>query len=157
RRRGVIGASPALHADGFQHEDAPLKGRAFGGADAAHLATVWRDFCRRLGEAGMSRFSAEWLAIRERHDLAARNPSVLDAVVDSLRSRSAVRVLDLACGSGSTVRALHTRFPSRQHWDLVDNDPDLLTIARDGAADKGITLNTVRLDLNRDVERALDA
>ncbi len=104
----------------------------------------------------MSGFSAEWLALRERYDLAARNPNVLDAVAASLKALPSVRVVDLACGSGSTMRALHTHFPARQHWDLVDNDPDLLAVARDGDPAKGITLNTVRLDLNRDLDAALD-
>jgi SAM-dependent methyltransferase len=104
----------------------------------------------------MSRFPAEWLALRERHDVAARNPGILDAVTLSLNARPSVRVLDLACGSGSTVRTLHSRFPTQQHWDLVDNDPDLLALARNAARENGITLNTVRLDLDRDLETALD-
>jgi hypothetical protein len=105
----------------------------------------------------MSGFSAEWLALRERYDLAARNPNVLDAVTASLKALPSVHVVDLACGSGSTMRALHTRLPARQHWDLIDNDPELLTVARNGNPDKGITLKTVRLDLNRDLDAALDA
>jgi SAM-dependent methyltransferase len=105
----------------------------------------------------MSRFAAEWLALRERHDLAARNPNVLDAVVTAVKSHSPVRVLDLACGSGSTLRALQSRFPARQHWHLIDNDADLLTLAGNGEPNEGITLNPVRLDLDRDLETALDA
>ena len=105
----------------------------------------------------MSRFSTAWLTLRERYDLAARNPDVLDAVKASLKSLASVHVLDLACGSGSTMRALHTHFPTRQHWDLVDHDPDLLILARDGNPDKGITLNTVRLDLNHNLDAAIGA
>jgi SAM-dependent methyltransferase len=104
----------------------------------------------------MSRFPAEWLALRERFDAAARNPSVIDAVTLSLAARPSVRVLDLACGAGSTVRTLHSRLPVRQHWDLVDNDPDLLALARNAIREDEITLNTVRLDLNRDLETVLD-
>jgi SAM-dependent methyltransferase len=103
----------------------------------------------------VSRFTAEWLTLRERYDLAARNPDVLDAVAASFKSHPALRVRDLACGSGSTLRALHGRFPGRQHWDLVDNDPDLLALARSGKVGKNVVLSAVRLDLNRDLEAAL--
>ena len=54
----------------------------------------------------MSGFSAEWLALRESHDLRARNPIVLDAVAVSFKPLDAISVVDLACGAGSTVRAL---------------------------------------------------
>jgi SAM-dependent methyltransferase len=104
----------------------------------------------------VSRFSAEWLTLRERYDLAARNPDVLDAVNASLKSVTSVHVLDLGCGSGSTMRALHQHFPARQHWDLVDNDADLLRLARDAIPDKGVTLTTVQLDLNRDLDMAFE-
>jgi SAM-dependent methyltransferase len=103
----------------------------------------------------MSRFAAEWLALRERYDLAARNPNVLDAVTASFKSSPSVHVVDLACGSGSTLRALHSRLPARQHWDLVDNDPDLLALARNRNLDKDVALNTVPVDLSRSFETAL--
>jgi hypothetical protein len=103
----------------------------------------------------MSRFAANWLALRERYDLAARNLNVLAAVAASLKFRPSVHVVDLACGSGSTVRALHTCLPARQHWDLVDNDRDLLALARNHNLDKGVTLNAVSLDLSRNFETAL--
>jgi len=103
----------------------------------------------------MSRFAAEWLALRERYDLAARNPNVLDAVTASLKSAASVHVVDLACGSGSTLRALHPHLPARQHWDLVDNDPQLLVLARNRNLDKDVILNTIPLDLSRSFEAAL--
>ena len=80
----------------------------------------------------MSGFTAEWLALRERYDLAARNPSVLGAVMSSLKSVGSVHVVDLACGSGSTFRALRAHLPPRQHWELVDNDPEVLALRRAG-------------------------
>jgi hypothetical protein len=103
----------------------------------------------------MSRFAAEWLALRERYDLAARNADVLDAVAASLKSAASAHVVDLACGSGSTFRALHPHLSAQQHWDLVDNDPDLLTLACSRNLAKGITLNAVPLDLGRNFEAAL--
>ena len=74
----------------------------------------------------MSGFSADWLTLREPFDMRARNPSVLDAVADSLAAYPSVRIVDLACGTGSTLRALSARLPARQNWKLVDNDLGLL-------------------------------
>ena len=97
---------------------------------AARTLPTWQqsgsDLCRRAGQARMSGFSAEWLALRESHDLRARNPIVLDAVAARFKSHDAISVVDLACGAGSTVRALSSHLPARQHWDLVDNDQRLL-------------------------------
>lgn len=102
----------------------------------------------------MSGFTAEWLALRERYDLAARNSNVLGAVTASLKSRSSY-IVDLACGSGSTVRALHAQLTAPQHWDLVDNDPGLLTLACNQDLDQDVTLKAVPLDLSRNFEAAL--
>jgi hypothetical protein len=102
----------------------------------------------------MSGFTAEWLSLREPHDLAARNSKVLDAVTASVKS-SPLHVVDLACGTGSTVRAVHRHLPTPQHWDLVDHDPGLLALACNQALDGAATLSAVPLDLNRDVEAAL--
>jgi hypothetical protein len=102
----------------------------------------------------MSGFTAEWLSLREPYDLAARNSTVLGAVTASLKSRP-LHVVDLACGSGSTVRALHTKFPAPQRWDLVDNDPDLLALACNQDLARDVTLNAVPFDLSRDFEAAL--
>lgn len=105
----------------------------------------------------MSGFSAEWLALRESHDLRARNPAVLAAVADRFRSHDAVNVVDLACGTGSTVRALGSHLPARQHWDLVDNDRHLLALACGGNARADVRLNAVPFDLGRNFEAVLDS
>ena len=104
----------------------------------------------------MSGFSADWLALREPHDLRARNPVVLNAVVASLAGNTAIRIVDLACGTGSTLRALAPRFSVAQNWRLADNDLSLLARASAMARPAGVTLTTVPLDLNRDLEAALD-
>jgi SAM-dependent methyltransferase len=104
----------------------------------------------------MSGFSADWLTLREPYDLRARNPSVLDAVAAFLEPLSSVRVVDLACGTGSTLRALGPHLPARQNWKLIDNDLGLLARAEATPLARHATLNAVPLDLNRDLEAALD-
>src|SRR4051812_15327966 len=102
----------------------------------------------------MSGFTADWLSLREPYDLAARNSKVLGAVTASVKS-GPLHVVDLACGSGSTVRALHRHLPTPQHWDLVDHDPGLLALACSQVLDSNITLKAISLDLSRDFEAAL--
>jgi hypothetical protein len=104
----------------------------------------------------MSGFSADWLTLREPYDLRARNISVLDAVTAFLEPRSSVQVVDLACGTGSTMRALGPRLPARQNWKLIDNDPDLLACATAKPPIKDAAITAVALDLNRDLEAAFD-
>jgi hypothetical protein len=102
----------------------------------------------------MSSFSAEWLALREPYDRRSRSPAVLDAVLSALDPTS-VRIVDLACGTGSTYRALSPRLASRQNWRLVDSNLSLL--ARTPASSPPrIVITTVPTDLNRDLEGALD-
>ncbi len=103
----------------------------------------------------MSGFSAEWLALREPYDARARNPAVLDAVAASLAGRPSITIADLACGTGSTLRMLAPRLSGVQNWRLADNDLGLLARAT-AMAPRGIHVATVPLDLNRDLEAALD-
>lgn len=104
----------------------------------------------------MSGFSAEWLALRESYDRTARNTSVLDAVRRHFAGQSAISVVDLACGTGSTVRALGHYLPPRQSWLLVDNDLSLLarTSTLSQPPNRSVTARPV--DLARDLELALD-
>lgn len=104
----------------------------------------------------MSGFSADWLALREPYDVRARNPAVLDAVTAALAPRDSLRIVDLACGTGSTVRALGPRLPARQHWTLIDNDRDLLARAASMRLGDGVTVTTIPLDLDRELVDALN-
>lgn len=104
----------------------------------------------------MSGFSAEWLARREPHDTRARNPAVLDTVVGSLTSLKAVRLVDLACGTGSTLRALAPRLRAQQHWRLIDREPDFLARAAASGAALTVGAETIRGDLNTELATALD-
>ncbi|QGM46406.1 class I SAM-dependent methyltransferase [Methylocystis heyeri] len=83
----------------------------------------------------MSGFSAEWLALREAADHAARNRRLEALVEAAFATRPAVSILDLACGAGSNLRALALRLPYRQHWRLIDHDEALLAVARTALSD----------------------
>ena len=74
----------------------------------------------------MGDFSAEWLALREPADVAARSGPLTDRIVARLQERKPLRVLDLATGTGSNIRFLAPRLPSPQEWSVVDRDRELL-------------------------------
>jgi hypothetical protein len=98
----------------------------------------------------MGGFSADWLALREPYDRAARNGVVLDAVAAAFADASTVTVTDLGCGTGATMRAVAPCLPARQSWRLVDNDQDLLKKALQGSADgvsAGARVTAVAADL----------
>jgi SAM-dependent methyltransferase len=104
----------------------------------------------------MSGFSADWLTLREPYDTAARNGDVLAAVVTAMSRQSSIRVADLACGTGSTLRAIAPQLAARQHWRLADNDLGLLGKAAATALPVGCAVTPMPVDLARDLEAALD-
>jgi hypothetical protein len=103
----------------------------------------------------VSLFSADWLDRREPHDQRARNPAVLAAVAAAFTEDASVSTVDLACGTGATVRALAGALPMHQHWRLVDNDLGLLARAK-AAAPPESRVNVMAIDLVRDLEASLD-
>jgi hypothetical protein len=82
-------------------------------------------------------FSADWLALREPADHAARSAPLTRALLDALPHDAPWRVLDLAAGTGSNLRyvtdaafrrprpAADAARPAHA-WLLVDHDPALL-------------------------------
>ena len=111
----------------------------------------------RAGRSRMSGFSAEWLALREPYDLAARNAAVLDAVADAFldRARRSRSSISPAAPARRCV-PIGPHLPPRQSWRLVDNDLGLL---REGlGAGKSAACDVVAkpVDLVRDLELALD-
>jgi hypothetical protein len=101
-------------------------------------------------------FSARWLALREPYDRRARNAAVLNAVALAFREQSSIAVVDLACGTGATLRAIAPHLPMRQNWRLVDNDLGLLAQAAALAQPPNVTVAARTVDLARDLEFALD-
>jgi hypothetical protein len=104
----------------------------------------------------VSGFSAGWLALREPYDLRARSPTVLDAVVTSLKQNLPLRIVDLASGTGSTFRAVSPRLPTPQIWKLIDKDVGLLERALATPRARQVVMTAVPLDIGRDLEMALD-
>lgn len=82
----------------------------------------------------MSGFDADWLALREPADRAARDDGLLVRLAAALEGRSWIDIVDLGSGSGANLRALAPRLPGPQSWRLVDNDAALLEIALASAA-----------------------
>lgn len=77
----------------------------------------------------MSRFAADWLALREPADHAALNAALRARLVAQFDPRATIRVVDLGSGRGSNMRALAPAMPMPQDWVLVDNDGGLLVEA----------------------------
>ena len=73
----------------------------------------------------MGNFSANWLALREPADHAARSLDLTRATVAAIGSEPSPQILDLASGTGSNLRYLLPHLPAAG-WLLVDHDADLL-------------------------------
>jgi SAM-dependent methyltransferase len=101
-------------------------------------------------------FSADWLALREPYDLRARNREVLAKLKAAFSGSPDLAVVDLACGTGSTLRAVSPHLPTRQNWRLVDNDLSLLARAASEAASPNLGVATTPIDIAHDLEAALD-
>jgi SAM-dependent methyltransferase len=78
----------------------------------------------------MTRFSTEWLDLREAADRRARNSDIANAVAARFALRDEIHVLDLGSGTASNLRAAAPLLPNRQFWTLVDRDPALLEAAK---------------------------
>ena len=85
-----------------------------------------------MSDAAITGFSANWLRRREPFDLAARSQSLAIGLRTALgqQAPSALRIVDLASGSGANFRALAPLLEADQEWRLVDHDPLLLAAQR---------------------------
>ena len=88
----------------------------------------------------MKGFSAEWLAIRESADAAARSKSLTSFIAAWARRG---RALDLGGGTGSNVRYLEPKLSPDLRWTIVDNDAALLARAPSAIAACLADLNAV--------------
>jgi hypothetical protein len=100
------------------------------------------------------RVSAEWLALREPADAAARAPDLAEHLGRVLPATGPRVIHDLGGGSGAMGRWLAPLLPGTQHWVVHDRDADLLELAAadppgpaaDGAA---VTVECKRSDITR--------
>jgi hypothetical protein len=90
----------------------------------------------------MSGFSAEWLALREPADRAARNSTPLPEI-----AADPIQIVDLGAGTGSNLRYLGPRLRAAQHWTLADRDVDLLAGITLPHISRLLSVNTLTLDL----------
>jgi hypothetical protein len=83
----------------------------------------------------MSGFAPDWLRLREAVDHHSRNTELLAGLKRHFESCPEVRVVDLGAGLGSNLRGTYSALPRRQHWLLIDDDPQLLSAAIETIAD----------------------
>jgi hypothetical protein len=74
----------------------------------------------------VSGFTADWLALREPADHAARSDELSRAAA---RADRILEIVDLGSGTGANLRYLAPRLAGRQRWHLVDDDAMLLEAA----------------------------
>jgi hypothetical protein len=77
----------------------------------------------------LSSFSAEWLALREPFDAAARPRELVAELRVRLAHRTPLEIVDLGAGAGSNLRYLAPLLGGEQRWRLVDHDGALLEAA----------------------------
>ncbi|HMJ81981.1 MAG TPA: hypothetical protein VK504_02370 [Vicinamibacterales bacterium] len=69
---------------------------------------------------------ADWLALREPFDAAARSATLARAVSEALTGDLPLRIVDLGTGRGSNVRFLTGYLSLPQEWLLLDEDAAVL-------------------------------
>ena len=74
----------------------------------------------------MDKTLSEWLYLRESTDARSRSIALTKSVASKLPSDKPVHILDLATGTGSNIRHLIERLPTRQQWLVTDKDQQLL-------------------------------
>ncbi|QIT56720.1 class I SAM-dependent methyltransferase [Aquisalimonas sp. 2447] len=93
-----------------------------------------------------TRFSDDWLHLRERADQEARAAALLPPLTDWLGDRR-IHVADLGAGTGANLRYLAQVLPAPQEWTLLDQDRALMAEATPPRS--GISVQCYHVDLTR--------
>jgi hypothetical protein len=101
-------------------------------------------------------FSADWLALREPYDAAARSSALLDRLTKWRRGRDALRMVDLGAGTGSNLRCAAPALGGGQDWTLAELDPKLVAAGQERLATTLVGWRYRQLDLARDLELLAD-
>jgi hypothetical protein len=106
----------------------------------------------------VSSFSAEWLALREPFDIAARDDEVANRFLAQVALEAQVGpIVDLGAGTGSNIsrlRSLAAKLGHQLSWRHVDNDDDLLVLARQRFSGDG-AVAIAQLDIALALDAAL--
>lgn len=89
-------------------------------------------------------FPIAWLDLREPADHASRNPVLRSAAAALVESGGLI--VDLGCGTGSTVRALQPHLAPSVRWRLVDHDAVVLREAGRRTAAETVLCELARED-----------
>lgn len=98
----------------------------------------------------MAHSLADWLALREPFDAAARSVGLTRAIADALPRDRSLNIVDLGTGRGSNVRYLSPHLPQPQQWLLVDQDAALLAEVPGATArvvDSRCVIDTTQMNL----------
>ncbi len=79
-------------------------------------------------------FAADWLALREPFDAAARNRDLALRFATALGDGPIKKLIDLGAGTGANFRYLAPLIDGDQQWLLIDNDSLLLSAQIDAIA-----------------------
>ena len=101
----------------------------------------------------MTGFAADWLALREPYDAAARDRALLKALAEWAQDRPRLQVVDLGAGTGSARRALAGMLPADAGWTLIEHDP-LLVAAGEKIHPSDRRVRYRQVDLNADLDAA---
>lgn len=100
--------------------------------------------------AAPARAGADWLALREPADAAARSTELVDVLLPTLPAGGVVVVHDLGAGTGAMMRWLAPRLPGPQRWVLHDRDVELLDrVTGEGGSPGVVSLETRHGDVTR--------
>lgn len=104
----------------------------------------------------MSGFSAEWLALREPYDRAARAKGLEAELARWAAGRTVLDIVDLGSGTGSNLRHLAPTLPCPQRWTLVEHDPALIEAGGRLAAPARTEVRYLRADLVQQLDEVID-
>lgn len=93
----------------------------------------------------LTSFPTAWLDLREPADHAARHPTLRSAAASLVGTGGLI--VDLGCGTGSTVRALQPGLAAAVRWRLVDHDAAVLREAGRRTAAETVLCDLFREDL----------